>query len=129
MRRLIYVCAFTAAFAPGIVWAQHQGHEHKGTAPERLGSVHFETTCAPDVAQAFDRGVSLLHSFWFSAAIDAFKSVAAKDPSCAMAHWGIALSHWSNPFGGFRTPQALAAGRAAAAAGLAIAKASPRERA
>ena len=30
-----------------------------------------------------------------------------------MAHWGIAMSWWGNPFGGFRSPQALQAGLAA----------------
>ena len=29
------------------------------------------------------------------------------DPRCVMAHWGIAMSWWGNPFGGFRSPQAL----------------------
>jgi len=106
-----------------------QQHEHAGAPPERLGTVHFETTCAPNVAPTFDRAVALLHSFWFRAAIDAFTDVTAKDPACAIAFWGIALSHWGNPFAGFRTPQALTAGRDAAAKGIATAKGSPRERA
>ncbi len=63
--------------------------------------------------------MALLHSFWFRAAIDAFTAVTARDPACGMAYWGIALSQWGNPFGGFRSPQALAAGREAAAKGLA----------
>jgi hypothetical protein len=72
--------------------------------------VHFATSCSTAVAQEFDRGVALLHSFWFSAAIDAFNTVLKNDPSCAMAQWGIAMSWWGNPFGGFRSPQALQAG-------------------
>ena len=56
----------------------------------------------------------MLHSFWFSAAIETFNTVLKTDPGCAMAHWGIALSWWGNPFGGFRSPQAIASGLAAA---------------
>jgi hypothetical protein len=52
------------------------------------------------VRDAFDRGVALLHSFWYAVALDAFNAVAKQDPSCAMAHWGAALSIWGNPLGG-----------------------------
>ena len=47
--------------------AQHQ-HEHAGKPPERLGSAAFTTTCAPAVANDFNRAIALLHSFWFGAA-------------------------------------------------------------
>ena len=87
-------------------------HEH-GTPAGRLGQVHFATSCAPAVQPEFDRGVALLHSFWFSAAIESFNTVLKTDPRCAMAHWGIAMSWWGNPFAGIRSPQALAAGLAA----------------
>jgi len=103
-------------------------HEHAGAPPERLGTVHFETSCTPEVRGSLDRAVALLHSFWFRAAIAAFTDVTAKDPGCGMAYWGIALSHWGNPFGGFRSPQALAAGREAAARGLSASRLSLRER-
>ena len=46
--------------------AQHEGHA--AAAGEKLGTVHFETSCAPSVAADFDRGVALLHSFEFRAA-------------------------------------------------------------
>lgn len=59
---------------------------------EKLGTVHFQTTCKPTVAQRFDRGVALLHSFEFAASIRAFNEVLAQDSACAMAYWGIALS-------------------------------------
>src|SRR5581483_1894399 len=81
-------------------------HEH-GAPAGRLGTVHLATSCAPAVANEFDRGVALLHSFWFSAAIRSFTQVLAADPGCAMAQWEIAMSWWGNPFGGFRSPQAL----------------------
>jgi hypothetical protein len=91
--------------------------------------VHFVTSCQPSVEKTFDRGVALLHSFWFSAAIEAFNKVLADDPQCAMANWGIAMSWWSNPFGGFRSTQALAAGSAAIEKGKSIGAKTERERA
>ena len=130
MSRRLWAFLAGLCLAASPAWSQTPAvHEHAGRPPERLGTVHFETSCAPAAAQTFDRAVALLHSFWFRAAIDAFTDVTAKDPACAIAYWGIALSHWGNPFGGFRTPQALAAGRAAAATGTAATKGSPRERA
>src|SRR5262249_37451140 len=74
------------------------------------------------------RAVALLHSFWFSAAIDGFKGVLAKDPSCAMADWGIALSRWGNPFSQTRSDKALEAGLAAVRAADPTPPKTPRER-
>ncbi|MGN6480125.1 hypothetical protein [Luteibacter sp.] len=67
-------------------------HDHDHPVPEKLGTVSFPIACAPAVQQPFDRAVALLHSFAFSAAQKAFREVAAKDPKCAMAHWGIAMT-------------------------------------
>jgi hypothetical protein len=81
---------------------QHEGHS--GAEPEKLGKVHFATSCHPKTAADFDRAVALLHSFWFSASIDAFRGVLAQDASCGVAYWGIALGQWGNPFAGRRSP-------------------------
>jgi hypothetical protein len=74
---------------------------HSHPPPEKLGTVNFATSCAPSVAQQFNRSVALLHSFAYSASEEAFRGVASSDPHCAMAHWGIAMSlyHelWSPP--------------------------------
>jgi tetratricopeptide (TPR) repeat protein len=107
-------------------FAGQHGH---GASPGRLGTVHFATSCAPAVQPTFDRGIALLHSFWFSAAVESFTAVLKDDPRCVMAHWGIAMSWWGNPFGGFRAPQALAAGLAASDAARANGAGSDRERA
>jgi hypothetical protein len=119
---LLLVACFTAA--PAIA----QDHQHAGQPAERLGKVHFETSCSPAVRDAFDRAVALLHSFWYTAAIDAFGDVATRDPACAMAHWGVAMGVWGNPLGGTRTPQTLERGRAAVARAQAAAAKTPRER-
>ncbi len=130
MRRSLLVALPLALLSlPGDALSQPPAHEHGGQPPENLGHVHMVTTCAPGVAARFDRGLGLLHSFWFGAAIDEFSAVTATDPQCGMAYWGIALSHWGNPFAGTRTAQALAAGREASAKGMALTRPSARERA
>ena len=110
--------------------AQDHGH---GGIPERLGTVHFATSCATAVAARFDRAVALLHSFELGAAIRGFEEVAAADSACAMAWWGISLSRWSNPMvPGIRPPAVLARGREAALRATRLAAAptvSERERA
>ena len=82
----LVMCAFVLR-----AFALQDQHDH-GSPTGRLGAVQFATSCSKAVAQEFDRGVALLHSFWFSAAIDAFNTVLKNDSSCAMAHWGIAMS-------------------------------------
>src|SRR6266481_5699325 len=94
------------------------GHGHAGAPPEKLGTVHFETSCAPEVAQRFDRAMALLHSFEFPEAIEAFRGVLKDDARCVIADWGIALSLWDNPFAGHRTPKTLRDGFAAVQEGL-----------
>jgi tetratricopeptide (TPR) repeat protein len=118
----VLICLCIAAPA----WAQE--HQHGAQPAERLGKVHFETSCSAAVRDGFDRAIALLHSFWYAAAIDAFNDVAAKDPSCAMAHWGAAMGIWGNPLGGTRTPQILERGRAAVARAKATPAKTERER-
>ena len=36
-------------------------------AAEQLGKVNFPTSCDPKVQAHFERGVAMLHSFWFGA--------------------------------------------------------------
>jgi tetratricopeptide (TPR) repeat protein len=67
---------------------------HRHSAPEKLGKVSFPISCLPAVQKQFERGVALLHSFAYTAAEDAFRGVAGLDPRCAMAHWGMAMTHF-----------------------------------
>jgi hypothetical protein len=78
------------AFAGPAHAADDERHSHP--APEKLGSVHFPTSCTPAVQREFDRGVALLHSFAYTASEQEFRAVATRDASCAIAHWGIAMS-------------------------------------
>jgi hypothetical protein len=68
--------------------------EHSHSAPEKLGAVSFPISCVPAVQQQFNRGVALLHSFAYDAAESTFRDVAMRDPRCAMAHWGVAMTHF-----------------------------------
>ena len=67
---------------------------HGHPVPENLGEVSFETSCQPSVQKDFERGVALLHSFAYSAAEASFRKVAEKDPKCAIAHWGVAMTYF-----------------------------------
>jgi len=70
-----------------------EGHHHSLTS-EELGTVHFATSCSPTVQVEFNRGVALLHSFWYEEAEKAFRKVAQEAPKCAIANWGIAMSSY-----------------------------------
>ena len=88
MMRLLLILAF---LAPTFLLAQE---EHNHPVPERLGTVSFPTSCKPETQQEFNRAVALLHSFTYKPAEDAFRSVAEHDSHCAIAHWGIAMTHF-----------------------------------
>lgn len=110
--------------SPGVT----QEHEHSSS--QRLGEVHFATSCNPKTQPQFDRAVALLHSFEFSNAIAGFNTVLADDPKCGIAYWGIALSQWSNPFAaGLKDKTQLQAGRASVQQGFATGAKTDREQA
>src|SRR5262245_26463870 len=67
---------------------------------EQLGKVNFPNSCDPKVQAQFERGVAMLHSFWYSAAEKTFREVADSDPSCAIARWGFASILMANPLAG-----------------------------
>jgi hypothetical protein len=100
---------------------------HSHPAPEKLGTVNFPTSCALSVAPELQRSVALLHSFAYAASEQAFQKVAAADPTCAMAHWGIAMSYyhqlWSPP-----SPEELRKGENEIDQAVQLAPGSPREK-
>jgi tetratricopeptide (TPR) repeat protein len=108
--------------------AQHEHHEPANTDSTSIGTVDFATTCSPAVKDEFNRAVSLLHSFWLSTSRTSFERVLANDPNCAIAHWGIALTHWGNPFVGLRAEHIIALGKAAVDRGRKTGEPSARER-
>ncbi len=104
-----------------------QEHQH---AAGRLGTVNFETTCAPAAKQPFNHAMALLHSFEFGPAIESFNATLKADPGCAMAHWGIAMARWTNPFAiTIRSPQQVQSGLDAITRARETGARSERERA
>lgn len=73
-------------------------------AAERLGTVSFANSCSEAVQAPLNRGVALLHDFWYEEAQRQFKEILKADPSCAIAHWGVAMSMfhqiWDRPKAG-----------------------------
>ena len=82
----------------GLAVSRSMAQEHQHGTGEKLGAVHFATSCNRRRAEGINRAVALLHSFQFSRAIEGFNAVLGEDATCAIAYWGIALSDWSNPF-------------------------------
>src|SRR5713226_2684884 len=69
-------------------------HEHGAGEPEKLGKVEFAISCDPALQPQFNRAVALLHSFWYKKAAETFAGIARQDPSCGMAQWGVAMTHY-----------------------------------
>jgi tetratricopeptide (TPR) repeat protein len=131
MRRIWKIASTVAVLAFYGPHARAQaGHQHPAGNAEKLGKVSFPTTCKAEVQPRFERAVAMLHSFWFDEAIRAFQQVATDDPTCAMAHWGVAMTMLGNPLVGQPMPAPRLASALAAAerAGALSAQASPRER-
>lgn len=119
----LLACAFAAAGAA----AQEKDQSHHHARPEKLGTVSFPTSCAPAVQAPFARAVALLHSFWYDEAEKAFNEVAVRDPACAMAHWGVAMSLY-HPIWAAPTPAELQRGQEAVARAGTAAAPTERER-
>src|SRR5438034_4685885 len=86
-------------------------HEHEHPVPEKLGVVSFQTSCSANVQKEFERAVALLHSFAYSAAEKAFREVIAKDPNCALAHWGVAMTYFHQLWEPYVAPEDIAYGQ------------------
>jgi hypothetical protein len=69
-------------------------HEHPAGDPAKLGKVSFPVSCDANVQAQFNSAVAMLHSFWYEKASDTFAAVAANDPACGMAYWGIAMTYY-----------------------------------
>ena len=89
MKRLLIVLALACiCTSPREAVAQH---DHP-----QLGKVSFPTSCDPKVQPEFERGVAMLHSYWFNYAGKTFLAVLEQDPKCVMAYWGVAMDLLGN---------------------------------
>ena len=128
MRFLLLIAAITLC---GVIFvtsttAQHE-HEHPAGDVGKLGKVNFPVSCDPSVQSQFNSAVAMLHSFWYEKANETFTQVAQRDPTCAMAYWGIAMTYyhqiWSAP-----GPADLKAGLAAVEKAKSLGGRTQRER-
>jgi hypothetical protein len=106
---LLLLCAARADDEPAVPGSKSQpGHSSHGEAfnegPRQkaelmtgTGEVHFPVTTKNELAQKFfDQGVGQLHGFWNFEAERSFRQVAALDPDCAMAYWGMSMANYLN---------------------------------
>ena len=84
---------------PGMATAHHHHHDDAPAPGEKLGRVSFPTSCAPRSRVGMERGVALLHSFGYAKAQMQFEAIEHDDPTCAMAHWGIAMTQYQELWG------------------------------
>src|SRR2546425_11153974 len=71
----------------------HPRHQH---AVAGLGTVNVSTSCNSQAQTLISRGAALLHSFGYEEARITFIEAAKADPTCGMAHWGVART-WYHP--------------------------------
>ena len=114
-RTVLAIALLASVFTPGAV-------------AQELGRVHFETSCTPQAQEKFDRGLAMVHSFVYPDSVQAFTEAAAADPQCAIAYWGIAVSHRPNPLILPMPAAVLKDGLEAAEKGKAIGAKTERER-
>jgi tetratricopeptide (TPR) repeat protein len=120
----IFVASLTLVAA---AWADADPATRSGDA-EKLGRVHFKTSCSPEAQKQFERALAMLHSFFFPETVKAFTAIPATDPSCAIAYWGIAISQRPNPLVGPFDAATLKRGLEAIEKGESIGPKTQRER-
>ena len=118
--RLLAIAVSSLAFLLIPAWCD-EGHHHPLTEDE-IGSVYFMTSCSKAIEGDFNRGVALLHSFQYEQARQAFEEILSLDSNCAMAQWGVAMSHYHGLWDNGDT----AAGRQALQKAKEIAGANPK---
>ncbi len=91
--KTILLLAF-AFLVPSHLAADDEGHHHEDLTEAQLGTVHFPSSCSARVQKPVERGVAMLHSFWYEEAEKEFEQIEKDDPQCAIAHWGVAISLW-----------------------------------
>ena len=87
------LAAATLGFSPAGL--AQQTHLHDDQAVEQdasIGTVDFQVSCDQAVQPGFDRALGLMHHMMYEQARSGFEQVAAADPDCAMAYWGIATT-------------------------------------
>lgn len=90
--------ALAAALSLALATPAGAHETEEGTG--QLGKVQFANSCSPKVQKELQRGIAMLHSFWWSAGEKTFRHVLADDPSCTVARFGLAALLMNNPLAG-----------------------------
>ena len=114
-----------ALFAsPPVAYADGSGH-----AAHALGTVQFPVSCSPPARQQFEHALALLHHMTYALARKEFATLAEREPDCAMAHWGVAMTLFQPLWPTRPGPADLERGAREVAAAQAAPQQSERERA
>jgi tetratricopeptide (TPR) repeat protein len=111
------------ALSPAGLIAQEHKHSNE------LGTVEFATGCNAAAQAKMNTAVAMLHSFWLAEARKTFEAAAAADPACGVAYWGVAITHFGNPFAGGPGAEGNKAGLAAAEKAASIGGRNARDQA
>lgn len=77
--------------------AFNEGPRQQAHLMPGMGNVHFPIATRNELAQKFfNQGIGQLHGFFYFEAERSFRQVAALDPFCATAYWGIAMANVNN---------------------------------
>jgi hypothetical protein len=82
------------------LWSSARAERTVAAAPPGAGEgpvieeVKFPISCSPTAQKAFNHAAWTLHSFWYAEALQGFGDIAKAEPDCAIAYWGVAMSHW-----------------------------------
>ncbi len=91
----------------------HADHDHAHHDLGNTGKAHIETSCGEAAQKEVDRGLALMHSFWYAPAEKVFRATAEANADCGMAWWGAAMANlhpiWAPP-----TPDEFQRGKEAA---------------
>ena len=119
--------ALAAIGAAALLWLVPAAAQTPSADGERLGEVHFPISCSAAAQRQFDRATAMLHNFMYPRTVAAYSAIAAAEPSCAMAYWGIAISQRPNPLAGPFAPVLLKNGAEAIEKARAATTKTPRE--
>ncbi|HEX7336046.1 MAG TPA: bacterial transcriptional activator domain-containing protein [Gemmatimonadales bacterium] len=131
MRTMLLVALASAAVlvqASDVQGQEPYDHGAHGHGLGKLGKVTFPVSCTDEAEVRFEQAMAVLHSFWWEEGDAAFSRVLEADPDCAMAHWGVAMNAWGNPFAGGPSEAGMARGSEAAAMASSRFAETPRER-
>jgi tetratricopeptide (TPR) repeat protein len=93
MRSTHYLFSFLCIFAAtALLGACAQKKPREAPPAAHSGTVEFPTSCEATVQADFNHAVTLLHHMTYPQARTLFRAIADRDPHCAMAQWGIAMT-------------------------------------